>query len=33
LASVMVEWSKIKESKAGEFAANFDIVLGKTPEA
>ena len=33
LASVMVEWRKIKDSKTGEFAANFDIVLGKTPEA
>jgi protocatechuate 3,4-dioxygenase beta subunit len=31
-ASITVEFAKIKESKLGEVAANFDIVLGKTPE-
>lgn len=29
--SVLVDFQKIKESKIGELAANFNIVLGKTP--
>lgn len=33
LASIMVDFAPIKESKVGELAANFDIVLGFTPEA
>jgi protocatechuate 3,4-dioxygenase beta subunit len=33
LASVMVDFAPIKESKLGEHAANFDIVMGITPEA
>lgn len=33
LASLMVDFMPIKESKVGELAANFDIVLGFTPEA
>ncbi len=33
LASIMVDFAPIKESKIGELAANFDIVLGFTPEA
>lgn len=33
LASLMVDFAPIKESKIGELAANFDIVLGFTPEA
>lgn len=33
LASVMVDFNPIKESKIGELSANFDIVLGFTPEA
>jgi protocatechuate 3,4-dioxygenase beta subunit len=31
--SVTIEFAKIKESKIGELAARFDIVLGFTPEA
>jgi protocatechuate 3,4-dioxygenase beta subunit len=31
-ASITVDFAKIKGSKAGELAANFDIVLGVTPE-
>lgn len=31
--SVIVDFNPIKESRAGEFAARFDIVLGLTPEA
>src|SRR5262245_30177805 len=31
--SVSIDFSPIKESKAGELAAKFDIVLGMTPEA
>lgn len=31
--SVIVEFAKVKESKIGELAAKFDIVLGITPEA
>ena len=31
--SVMVDFTPIKESKVGELAAKFDIVLGVTPEA
>ncbi len=33
LAALMVDFTPIKESKIGELAANFDIVLGFTPEA
>ena len=33
LESVMVDFAPIKESKAGELAAHFDIVLGFTPTA
>ena len=33
LESVMVDFAKIPDSKAGELAAKFDIVLGFTPEA
>ena len=33
LASIMVDFAPIKDSKIGELAANFDIVLGFTPEA
>ena len=33
LASIMVDFAPIKESKIGELAANFDIILGFTPEA
>jgi len=33
LASVMVDWKKVDGSKIGEYSANFDIVLGRTPEA
>lgn len=33
LASLMVDFKPIKDSKIGELAANFDIVLGVTPEA
>ena len=32
LASLMVDFTPVKESKIGELAANFDIVLGYTPE-
>jgi protocatechuate 3,4-dioxygenase beta subunit len=32
-AAVDVEFTKIKDSKIGELAAKFDIVLGMTPEA
>ena len=32
-ASVMVDFAPIKESKAGELAARFDIVMGYTPAA
>src|SRR5688572_8632468 len=31
--SVMVDFAPIKESKIGELSANFDIVMGVTPEA
>jgi protocatechuate 3,4-dioxygenase beta subunit len=31
--SVLVDFAPIKESKAGELAAKFDVVLGFTPEA
>ena len=31
--SVLVDFAPIKESKIGELAARFDIVLGYTPEA
>lgn len=30
--SIMVDFAPVKESKIGELAANFDIVLGFTPE-
>lgn len=30
--SILVDFTPIKESKIGELAANFDIVLGMTPE-
>jgi protocatechuate 3,4-dioxygenase beta subunit len=30
--SVLVDFAPIKESRAGEVAARFDIVLGFTPE-
>ena len=30
--SITVDFTKIKDSKAGELGARFDIVLGKTPE-
>ncbi len=33
LESVMVDFAPIKESKTGELAAKFDIILGFTPEA
>jgi protocatechuate 3,4-dioxygenase, beta subunit len=33
LAAVTVDFSPIKESKIGEIAAKFDVVLGMTPEA
>lgn len=33
LAALMVDFAPIHESKIGELAANFDIVLGFTPEA
>jgi protocatechuate 3,4-dioxygenase beta subunit len=29
---VMVDFKPVKDSKIGEFAANFDIVLGRTPD-
>jgi protocatechuate 3,4-dioxygenase beta subunit len=32
-ASVLVDFTPMKDSKAGELAAKFDIVLGVTPEA
>jgi protocatechuate 3,4-dioxygenase beta subunit len=32
-ASVLIDFTPIKDSKAGELAAKFDIVLGTTPEA
>ena len=32
-AAVTVDFAPVKESKAGELAANFDIVLGITPES
>jgi protocatechuate 3,4-dioxygenase beta subunit len=31
-ASVIIDFAKVKESKIGELAAKFDIVLGVTPE-
>jgi protocatechuate 3,4-dioxygenase beta subunit len=31
-ASVIIDFAKVKESKIGEVAAKFDIVLGVTPE-
>ena len=33
LESVMVDFAPIKESKTGELAGKFDIILGFTPEA
>lgn len=33
LASIMVDFDPVKESKVGELAANFNIVPGFTPEA
>ena len=30
--SLLVEFEPIKDSKVGELAANFNIVIGKTPE-
>lgn len=33
LASIMVDFAPLQESKIGELAANFNIVLGFTPEA
>jgi protocatechuate 3,4-dioxygenase beta subunit len=33
LQSVMVDFAPIKESRIGELAANFDVILGITPEA
>ncbi|HJZ89944.1 MAG TPA: protocatechuate 3,4-dioxygenase [Gemmataceae bacterium] len=33
LAAINVDFTPIKESKVGELAANFNIVLGQTPEA
>jgi protocatechuate 3,4-dioxygenase, beta subunit len=33
LAAITVDFSPIKESKIGEVAAKFDVVLGMTPEA
>jgi len=32
-ASVMVDFSPMKDSKVGELGAKFDIVLGMTPES
>jgi protocatechuate 3,4-dioxygenase beta subunit len=32
-ASILIDFAPIKESKVGELAAKFDIVLGMTPEA
>jgi protocatechuate 3,4-dioxygenase beta subunit len=32
-ASVTIEFAKVKDSKIGELAAKFDVVLGVTPEA
>jgi protocatechuate 3,4-dioxygenase beta subunit len=32
LASIMVDFKPIKDSKIGELAANWDVVLGMTPE-
>ena len=31
--SILVDFKPIKDSKIGELAANFDIVIGYTPEA
>ena len=31
-ASIVTDFKPIPNSKAGEFAAHWDIVLGKTPE-
>ena len=33
LASVLVDFKPIEESKAGELAAKFDVVMGLTPKA
>ena len=33
LASIMVDFTPIKDSRIGELSANFDIVLGFTPQA
>ncbi len=33
MEALMVEWTPIKNSKIGEYAAKFDVVLGMTPEA
>ena len=33
LESITIEFAPIKESRIGELAAKFDIVLGMTPEA
>jgi protocatechuate 3,4-dioxygenase, beta subunit len=32
-ASVIIPFAPIKESKIGELAAKFDIILGYTPQA
>jgi len=31
-AAITIEFAKMKESKAGELAAKFDVILGATPE-
>jgi len=31
-ALIMADWTKIPESKIGEWSANFEIVLGRTPD-
>jgi protocatechuate 3,4-dioxygenase beta subunit len=32
-AAVTIDFAPVKESRAGELAARFDIVIGLTPEA
>ena len=32
-AAITVDFAPLKDSKAGELAARFDIVMGYTPEA
>ena len=32
-SSVTIDFAKLKDSRIGELAARFDIVLGFTPEA